>query len=103
MIEYTVNVYDNGDRLWYLKGYLHREEGPALEGSDGTMEWYLNGQRHREGGPAVEYAYGIKEWFLNGKRLTEQEYKKATTKSTCDGKEIVIDGVAYVLKEKDDD
>ena len=101
MIQYTVNVYDNGDRLWYLNGYLHREEGPALEGADGIKEWYLNGKRHREGGPAVEYAYGIKEWFLNGKRLTEQEYKKATT--NCDGKEVEIDGITYVLKEKKND
>ena len=103
MIEYTVKVYDNGDKSWYLNDKFHREDGPALEGVDGIKEWYLNGQRHREDGPAVEYADGYKSWYLDGKRLTEQEHKKATTKATCDGKEVEIDGVTYVLKVKGQD
>lgn len=103
MIEYTVKVYDNGDKSWYLNDKFHREDGPALEGVDGIKEWYLNGQRHRADGPAVEYAYGAKEWFRNGKRMTEQEHKKASTKATCDGKEVVIDGITYVLREKEED
>ena len=126
MIEYTVKVYDNGDKSWHLNDKFHREDGPALEGVDGITEWYLNGQRHREDGPAVEYANGSKFWYLNGKRhredgpaveyaggykswylnnkkLTEQEHKKATTKATCAGKEVVVDGVTYVLKLKGQD
>ena len=31
MIEYTVKVYPNGDKSWYLNGKLHREDGPAIE------------------------------------------------------------------------
>lgn len=27
---------------------LHREDGPAAEGSDGTREWYLDGKRLSE-------------------------------------------------------
>ena len=77
MIKYTVEVYSNGTKKWYLNGKAHREDGPALEGANGTTEWYLN-----------------------GKRMTEQEHKKATTKSTCDGKEVVIDGITYVLRKK---
>ncbi len=80
MIKYTVEVYANG-----------------------TKHWHLNGKRHREDGPAVELVTGTTEWYLNGKRMTEQEYKKATTKATCDGKEVEIDGVTYVLKEKGQD
>ena len=82
MIKYTVEAYDNGTKFWYLNGKCHREDGPALEGADGT-----------------------KSWYLNDKRLTEQEHKKATTKATCAGKEIEIDGVTYVLnlKGQDDD
>ena len=26
-----------------LNGMLHREDGPAIEESDGTLKWYLNG------------------------------------------------------------
>jgi hypothetical protein len=51
MIEYTVKVYDNGNKFWYLNGKLHREDGPA-----------------------VEYADGNKAWFLKGKELSEEEF-----------------------------
>ena len=30
MIEYTVKVYDNGTKYWYLNDKYHREDGPAL-------------------------------------------------------------------------
>ena len=71
MIEYTVKVYDNGDKFWYLNGKLHREDGPAIEWADGGKSWYLDGKRHREDGPAVEYTNGGKSWYLDGKRHRE--------------------------------
>ena len=40
MIEYTVRVYDDGDKWWYLNGKRHREDGPAFEGADGEKWWY---------------------------------------------------------------
>ena len=67
MIEYTVKVWSNGDRAWYLNDKLHREGGPAVEYANGNKFWYLNDKRHREDGPAVEYADGDKFWYLNGK------------------------------------
>ena len=123
MIKYTVEVHANGTKIWHLNGKFHREDGPAVEGDDGTKKWYLNGELHREEKPAIEYATGDKSWYLNGKlhredgpavehidgrkrwylngkSITEQEHKKATTKATCDGKEVEIDGVTYILKEK---
>ena len=57
MIEYTVKVYDNGNR-W----------------------WFLNDKRHREDGPAVEYASGARRWYLNDEEYTEEEFIKKTTK-----------------------
>ena len=56
MIEYTVKVYPDGDKFWYLNGKRHREDGPAMEFADGPKYWYLNDKRHREDGPAIEYA-----------------------------------------------
>ena len=104
MIEYTVKVYPNGTKYWYLNGKLHRADGPAHEYANGGKLWYLNGKLHREDGPASELADGSKYWYLNGKFLTEQDHKKATTtKATCAGKEVEIDGVTYILKEKDND
>jgi hypothetical protein len=121
MIEYTVKVYSNGTMEWYLNGKLHREDGPAVERSNGNKYWYLNGKRHREDGPAIEHSSGYKAWYLDGKRhcgdgpaikwpngakswylggkeLTEQEHKAATSKPTCEGKIVEIDGKKYELK-----
>ena len=101
MIEYKVEVHTDGDKWWYLNDNLHREDGPAVEYVNGDKYWYLNDNLHREDGPAIELADGDKWWYLNGKELTEQEHKEATTsKTTCSGKEVIIDGVTYVLKEK---
>ena len=60
-------TFPSGDKEWYLNGYLHREDGPAVDGANGPKEWYLNGYLHREDGPAVEWSNGDKEWYLNGR------------------------------------
>jgi hypothetical protein len=123
MKEYTVKIYDNGtkywflngkfhredgpaceyaggSRVWYLNNKLHREDGPACEYADGTKIWYLNDQRHREDGPAIEYADGTKEWYLNGVPLTEEEFNKKMKKPCkIDGKVVEIDGKKYKLTE----
>ena len=99
MIEYTVKVHSNGAKYWYLNGELHRTDGPAVKWSDGAKSWYLDGKLHRTDGPAIEYSDGAKSWYLDGERLTEEEHRKATSKSSCDGKVVTIDGVEYTLKE----
>jgi len=78
MIEYTVRVYKKGNKNWLLNDNLHREDGPAVEGAN-----------------------GYKEWWLNGKKMSEEEHKKATSKATCEGKEVEIDGITYILKQKE--
>ena len=80
MIEYTVKVYPNGNKSWYLNGKIHREDGPAIERANGSKFWCLNGKYHREDGPAYEGANGDKFWFLNGERVTEEEHKRMTSK-----------------------
>ena len=119
MIEYTVKVFGNGDKCWYLNGKRHREDGPAIERADGDKHWYLNGQLHREDGPAIEWLNGDKEWFLNGqlhrddgpaveyadgperewwlngKEVTEQEVMNPS----CSGKVVEIDGKRFRLEE----
>jgi hypothetical protein len=63
MIEYTVKVYPNGGKFWYLNKW-----------------WYLNDKLHREDGPAVEGANGDKWWYLNDEEVTEEEHKRLTSK-----------------------
>ena len=58
-----------GDKHWRLNGLLHREDGPAYEGSSGAKFWYINGIPHREDGPAMEYSSGYKQWYYKGKKI----------------------------------
>ena len=99
MIEYTVKVYNDGSKYWYLKGKLHREDGPAIEDSGGCKFWYLNGQLHREDGPAVEYGDGAKYWYLNDVEFTEEEFNNKMNPPSCNGKVVTIDGKQYKLTE----
>jgi len=59
-----LNIDKYGCKRWYLNGSLHREDGPAIEDTDGVLEWYLNGKLHKENGPAHISKYG-KEWCIN--------------------------------------
>ena len=69
--------YSNGDRVWYQNGQLHRIDGPAIEGMSRHKEWWQNGQLHRTDGPAVVFEDGDNYWYINGKRMTEAEFLAA--------------------------
>ena len=66
--------YTDGLKFWYINGKLHREGGPAIEGSSGAKEWYIDGKYHREDGPAVEYTYGKKRWFIDGEHYSFEDW-----------------------------
>ena len=55
-----------GCRVWRKDGKKHREDGPAIIGSDGFWAWYYEGQRHRLDGPAVRRTDGSLEWWVRG-------------------------------------
>ena len=56
----------DGSVLWYKDGELHREDGPAEITESGDQFWFKNGQQHREGGPAYIGAYGGESWIVDG-------------------------------------
>jgi len=93
MIEYTVKVYLNCYKEWYLNGRLHREDGPAMEFPNGDKFWYLNGKLHRECGAAIEWDSGDKNWWLNGEEVTEEEHKRRTNKT----KELTVQEISDLL------
>ena len=64
--------YSNGTKAWWINDKRHREDGPAIEYASGSKSWYLNGKLHREDGPAVEHASGGKYWYINDKRHREE-------------------------------
>ena len=76
-----------GNKRWRNeKGQLHREDGPAIEYTEGSKYWYLNNEIHREDGPAIECPNGTNYWYLNGEYHSEQEFKKkinATKVNEC--------------------
>ena len=79
--KYYVTVDDEGTTRWYKdakRTILHRENGPAVEVTNGHKEWYQNGDLHRTNGPAIEYASGTKRWYINGDHVTEAEFLAAT-------------------------
>ena len=58
-------------RYHNYKSQLHREDGPAVEWTNGNKFWYFNGQWHRLDGPAIECTDGYKSWWIEGKKYTE--------------------------------
>ena len=125
MKTYTVKIDENGDKFWYFKRKLHREDGPAVEHSNNYKYWYINGklhredgpaidwgddykawyindQRHRTDGPAMEWGNGDKYWFINGEELTQEQFNNRTAKNLIPSVKVVeIDGVKYELKKVD--
>jgi hypothetical protein len=63
-----LEIDEDGNKFWRLKGMFHREDGPAIEWAYGYKgEWWIDGRRHRLNGPAIERVDGYRTWFLNGK------------------------------------
>ena len=58
--------WSNGRKEWLFHGVFHRTNGPAVECDNGNKLWFINGKRHRKDGPAVEFADGHKEWWFDG-------------------------------------
>jgi len=78
-----IKINEYGNKFYYSDRemmVLHREDGPAVEHTDGYKSWYLNGKRHREDGPAIEYLNGSKSWWLNDYWITEADHVRRTAK-----------------------
>ena len=87
----VVNYYKDSckeNEAWYLKGKLHRVDGPAfvLYNKSGNIQyeaWYFNRKRHRVDGPAYIWYYESgqieqEDWYINGNQLNDKiiEYKE---------------------------
>ena len=72
-------IYSDGTEEWYQHGELHREDGPAIVKSDGTEQWYQNGRLHRTDGPAIITHDGIEAWWENGEFIKSTIQKQAQT------------------------
>jgi hypothetical protein len=60
-------------------GRIHRNNGPAIEHADGTLEWRIHNKRHREDGPAIIYPSGTEQWYFRGEQIevdSQEEFEK---------------------------
>ena len=90
--------YAGGTKYWYFEGKIHRTDGPAVEWADGTKEYYFKSKRHRSDGPAVEHADGSKEYWFEGKKVTKSALKKLVAPAPdCSNKIVEIEGKRYKL------
>lgn len=55
-------------RTWFMNDLIHRDNGPAREWKDGTVEYFKEGKLHREDGPATIYPNGDYAYYINGKQ-----------------------------------
>lgn len=53
---------------------IHREDGPAIEFSNGGKFWVINGKFHKEDGPAIIFSNNDVEYWLNDISYSEKEY-----------------------------
>lgn len=69
-------VWSNGDKEWYFKGSLHRDNGPAIVRPNRDItEYWSHGKRHRIGGPALIEKDQF--WFyVNHKLMSYERYKE---------------------------
>jgi len=66
-----------GNKFWFdSDGRRHREDGPAIEFTNGAKYWLIHGKYHREDGPAYESVTGNKAYYLEHLQYTEEEYWK---------------------------
>jgi len=76
MIKYT-NI--SAEDYYHNFSEEERKEKPyCIEFHNSGKNWVVNGNLHREDGLAVEYSDGIKYWYLNGKQYSFENWLKLT-------------------------
>ncbi len=77
-----IEITELGSKFYYKDRemtILHREDGPAVEWSDGDKKWWIDGKLHRTDGPAVECSDGSKVWYIHDELISEAEFKRRTS------------------------
>ena len=59
---------------YFINDIQHRDNGPAFEYDDGYKVWYQFGKLHRTDGPARVNPNGFEEYFINNQQYTEVKF-----------------------------
>jgi hypothetical protein len=65
--KYTGIVQWPSTTEWYKKGFVHREDGPAVEWINGQKEWILNGQEI--------YSFNVKDYIVVEQGIPQSQIK----------------------------
>jgi len=57
---YIIRKWDDGDKVWWFEGKVHRENGPAFEMENGYKEWWLDDREYTE----AEWKYEMRKCKL---------------------------------------
>jgi hypothetical protein len=68
-----------GNKYWWSNGIFHRDDGPAVEYTDGSKYWYQCGYLHRVDGPAIEMCDGTKLYFLEDVEYLQEKWFQTLT------------------------
>jgi hypothetical protein len=68
ILKYDIQIGSSGTK-WYhdSDGEFHRDEGPAIEYSNGDKHYYQHGILHRDDGPAIDDVGNYKKYYKYGK------------------------------------
>ena len=71
MEEVELKIDENGTKIYYIKStkIYHRDDGPAVENTNGNKYWLQYGKYHRLDGPAVECTNGYIQYWIYGKYI----------------------------------
>lgn len=101
MNDIKVETYPDGTRSYFKKSKRHREDGPAIECSNGDRFWYIDGKQHREDGPAVVYVSGREYYYLNDVMMTKEEHsRQVASLIKNDVQELTIRDIERLLGSK---
>lgn len=92
-------IYTNGTIIWYLNGEKHRIGGPAVEYGNGQKKWYQDGELHREDGPSIEYPGGHKSYYIKGRLYSKQAYYVRYPKSVSVRKQELLVKLEKITRE----
>ena len=63
-------VLPNGNKIWFLNGVKHNENGPAEIWADGSQFYLINGKLHRDDNlPAIIMSDGSQYWSSREDKL----------------------------------
>jgi hypothetical protein len=72
-----------GSKEWRVNGKLHRLDGPAYDGYNGTREFWVDGKLHRLDGPAIDWLDLGKQWWVDDEQVSEEDYPAAVLLYKC--------------------